>query len=231
MDVPPTQILAEPGDGLRYPQGGLPEQAVSSTRVRFAQDDGLLRRADRGPSRAERGSAYVAVLVVLVVLTIFGLAVALISQTELQVGANEKTISRVFYAADAGIELATARALVTSDHSQRTYLVTDSGVALVSGKLQLGTAVNVSPFFPILDSPCNLCEINNAGAYNERAYRKINHAVTVRAARFGTVDAGGSRTPVAQKVISAMVEVQPWKASPDAYVAANDPAALADIKF
>ncbi|MGH9362686.1 MAG: PilX N-terminal domain-containing pilus assembly protein [Thermoanaerobaculia bacterium] len=181
--------------------------------------------------RGERGSAYVAVLVVLVVLTIFGLALALVTQTELQVGANERTISRVFYAADAGIELATATALVTSDHTQRSYLVTDSGVALVSGKVELGTRVDVSPFYPILDSPCNLCEINNAGAYNERAYRKINHAVTVRAARFATIDAGSNRTPVAQKLISAMVEVQPWKASPDAYAAANDPAALADIKF
>lgn len=183
------------------------------------------------PRRGERGSAYVAVLVVLVVLTIFGLALALITQTEMQVGSNEKTISRVFYVADSGIELATARALVTSDHRSRDYLMTDSGVSLVEGKIQLGTQVSVSPFYPIYDAPCNLCEINNAGAYNERAFRKINHAVTVDAARFATVDKGSNRTPVARKTLSAMVEIQPWKATPEAYAAITDPAELARIKF
>lgn len=185
------------------------------------------------PRRAEAGSAYVAVLVVLVVLTIFGLALALITQTEMLVGSNEKSISRVFYAADAGIELATARALVTSDHSKTSFLMTDSGLQMVTGRVELGNVVSVSPFYPIYDSPCNLCEINNAGAYNERAYRKINHAVTVRAERFATVtaDSGPTRTPVASKRISTMIEVQPWKASTDAYAAVANQAELDDIEF
>ena len=181
--------------------------------------------------KAEAGSAYVAVLMVLVVLTIFGLALALITQTEQQVGSNEKTINRVFYVADSGIEIATARALVTSDHRSRTYIMTDSGVDLVDAKLQLGTNVAVSPFYPILDIPCNLCEINNAGSYNERAFRKINHAVTVDAARFATIDKGTSRTPVAQKTIGAMVEIQPWRATPEAYAAITDQSELDRIRF
>ena len=68
-------------------------------------------------SRGEAGSAYMAVLLVLVILTIFGLALILITQTEMQVGSNERTLARTFYAADAGIEMATAKALVTSDHA------------------------------------------------------------------------------------------------------------------
>lgn len=184
-------------------------------------------RTDRG---REAGSAYVAVLVVLVVLTIFGLALALITQTEMQVGSNEKTINRVFYVADSGIEIATARVLVTSDHRSRIYTMTDAGT-LLQAKVQLGTRVDVSPFYPIYDAPCNLCEINNAGAYNERAFRKINHAVTVDAARFATLRDGSNETPVAQKRLSAMIEIQPWRASPEAYAAITDPAELARIKF
>ncbi|HVF61471.1 MAG TPA: hypothetical protein VNJ70_16805 [Thermoanaerobaculia bacterium] len=178
----------------------------------------------------ERGSAYVAVLVVLVVLTIFGLALALITQTEMLVGSNEKTISRVFYVADSGIEIATARVLVTADHRARVYTMTDSG-GLLTGKVKLGTRVDVSPFYPIFDAPCNLCEINNAGAYNERAFRKIIHAVTVDAARFAALQDGSNETPVAQKTLSAMIEIQPWRASPEAYSAVQNQAELDRIRF
>ncbi|MGH9361992.1 MAG: PilX N-terminal domain-containing pilus assembly protein [Thermoanaerobaculia bacterium] len=185
-------------------------------------------RTDR---RGEGGSAYVAVLVVLVVLTIFGLALALITQTEMQVGSNEKTINRVFYVADSGIEIATARVLVSRDHRARIYTMTDNGGVMTEGKVQLGTRVDVSPFYPIFDAPCNLCEINNAGAYNERAFRKIIHAVTVDAARFARLEDGSNETPVAQKTLSAMIEIQPWQASPEAYAAVNDPAELARIRY
>jgi len=42
---------------------------------------------------------------------------------------------------------------------------------------------------------------------------------------------GGPLATVAQKRLTAMVEIQPWKSSPDAYAAANDPSQLANIKF
>ena len=62
---------------------------------------------------AERGSAYLVALLVLVLLTIIGLSLSLITQTEMQIGANERLIERSFYVADSGISLATARTLVT----------------------------------------------------------------------------------------------------------------------
>jgi Tfp pilus assembly protein PilX len=43
--------------------------------------------------RAEAGSAYIIVLLVLVVLTIFGIALSLITQTEMQVGTNEPMLT------------------------------------------------------------------------------------------------------------------------------------------
>jgi Tfp pilus assembly protein PilX len=159
----------------------------------------------------EAGSAYVAVLLVLLVLTILGLALSLITQTEMQMGSNERTLSRVFYAADSAIEAATAQVLVTKDFTARTYLFTDTGLQLVNNDLQFGTQVALSDFEKLQEAPCNLCEINQAGSYGGKDYSKTTYSVTATASRFGTGDAGASRTPVAQKTISAMVEMQPFE--------------------
>ena len=105
-------------------------------------------------SRGEAGSAYIVVLLVLVVLAIFGIALSMITQTEMQIGSNERTINRVFYAADAGIELAIARAIVTADHTPQSFTYTDSGASLVNSKLEMGTQVEVSAFHPIQVTAC-----------------------------------------------------------------------------
>lgn len=182
-------------------------------------------------SRGEAGSAYIVVLLVLVVLAIFGIALSMITQTEMQIGSNERTINRVFYAADAGIELAIARAIVTADHTPQSFTYTDSGANLVNSKLEMGTQVEVSAFHPIQVTACNLCEINNIGTYQDKAFYKVNHAVTARASRFATLTAGLDRTPLAQKTISAMVEIQPFRPSVASLASVNDPIELAKIKF
>jgi Tfp pilus assembly protein PilX len=61
----------------------------------------------RRPRRGEAGSAYLVAILALVVLTIAGLSLALITQTETQIGANEKMVERAFYAADSGIAIST----------------------------------------------------------------------------------------------------------------------------
>ncbi|HEX9940463.1 MAG TPA: PilX N-terminal domain-containing pilus assembly protein [Thermoanaerobaculia bacterium] len=159
----------------------------------------------------EAGSAYIAVLLVLVVLTILGLILALVTQTEMQVGNNERTVNRVFYAADSGIEAAVANILVPRDFSARTYLFTDTGLALAADeKGQIGTEVSVSSADVALEAPCNLCELNQAG-YGAKDYSRTAFSVTATAARFATRDAGASRTPLAQKTISAMVQLEPFE--------------------
>lgn len=183
------------------------------------------------PARGEAGSAYIVVLLVLVILAIFGIALSLITQTESQVGSNERTLNRVFYAADAGIELAVARAIVTASHEPQTFFYSDSGQALVPGKLEMGTQVEVSAFHPIAVTACHLCEVNNIGTYADKAFYKVNHAVTSRATRYATLNAGGTKTPIAQKSVSAMVEIQPFRASVTSLASVTDPDKLKDIKF
>lgn len=180
-----------------------------------------LRRAR--PRRAgESGSAYVAALLVLVVLTLVGLSLALITQSEMQIGANERVRQRLFYAANSGIAASTARALTNADYSATTYSLGDPGGRIAG----VGFEVSVSPFLPIHNSPCNLCEINQMGSYGEPAFRSINHAVTSTAVRRRLGNAA-----LAQKTLSSMVQVQPWPETTEASAALNDPEELAKLRF
>lgn len=182
-------------------------------------------------ARGEAGSAYIVVLLVLVVLAIFGIALSLITQTESQMGANERTLSRTFYAGDAGIQRAIMRAMVKNDHTAQSFFYTDSGQPFTGGKLELGTQVDVSAFHPIQETACNLCEINGEGTYSGKAYKRVTHAVTSRATRFATLNAGGTKAPIAQKTISAMISAEPYMASVTSMASVNDPKELAKIKF
>jgi Tfp pilus assembly protein PilX len=172
----------------------------------------------------ERGSAYIMALLVLVVLTIAGLSLVYITQTEMEIGANERTLQRTLYEADSGIAIATARVLVTNEHRSATF---DLAEETASPILNIKNRVELSSVVPLNDTPCNLCEVNNAGTYNERAYRRINHVITVRATRVG----GADEKPLGQRIVSSMIEVQPWKSVPEAYAAVGNPDEMKKIKF
>ncbi len=173
--------------------------------------------------RGESGSAYIAALLVLVILTIIGLSLALITQSERQIGANERVGERLFYAANSGIAASTARALTDADYSSATYPLADPGSRLSGMTFQVET----SPFYPILDSPCNLCEINQMGSYSEHSFRAINHAITATAVR----RRGAAGTPLGEKTVTSMIEVQPWRQTPEAYEALTKPDELKKLRF
>jgi len=182
----------------------------------------------RPPLGRESGSAYLMALLVLVVLTIIGLALVLVTQSEMSIGSNERTLQRVFYDADSGIAIATARVLVNNDHRAVTLTLPEAGTgALGVSILPFQSELHLAPVVPLSDAPCNLCELNNAGTYNERAYRKITDVITVTATRRTATDP----TPLAQKTISAMIEVQPWKSTPDSYAGIGDPTQLSQVKY
>ncbi len=176
-----------------------------------------------GHRSSEAGSAYLVAILALVVLTIAGLALALITQTEMQIGANEKSIERAFYAADTGIAVATARTLVTRRPAwSEIYEIRDPE----GSGLRLEHRMEVSPFFPIGFSPCNLCDINNAGQYGATNYHRVNHAVASTAIR----RVPGTEAPLAERAVGAMVEFQPWQFPPEAVLPIQDQAQLEKVQ-
>ena len=191
-----------------------------------------MTRTTQPPSRRtpvgqrEEGSAYLVALLGLVVLTLLGLTLSIVTQTEMRMGANDRVLQRVFYAADSGFGVAVSRALVRGDFSGETFSLPDPSSPPA---FDFRHSVAVTPLVPVLSAPCNLCQINNAGTYGAKQYHKVSHAVGVEAQRVG----GEIDNPalVAQKSLSAMVDIQPMESTPDAHLVIEDVAQMARVRF
>lgn len=154
----------------------------------------------------ERGSAYIISLMAMVVLMIIGLSLSVVTQTEMQISSNEKTIEETFYSADSGVAIGTARALTRSGQDPFTFRMNQEDRAQ---DFHLANRVNVSPFLSIQVSPCALCEINQG----PQRKSLVNHAVSAQSERIGWTGAGPPPTSakvVARRTVSLMVELQPW---------------------
>ena len=162
------------------------------------------------------GSAYIVALLVLVVLTLVGLSLSLITQTELEIGSAERTIQRVFYSAESGVASTVAKALTEADYGSRSYRFEERNAVGVVRLANFRSDTEVSQFVPIIDPPCNLCEINDAGTYSDDSYKKVTFGVESAARRQNE----GSTAILAQKVIDTNVDVQPWKLTTEAQLTA-----------
>lgn len=144
------------------------------------------------PCRGERGSAYIVVLLALVVLTIIGLSLVMVSQTEMQLGSNERTISRTFFAADSILGVASARHLLENDDRTLTYIQNVSSL----GGQSLADQVQLTKITYLATAPCDFCPANENG----QKYVNANTAVSGTARRVGW--GGGGMPPSSATVIS-----------------------------
>jgi Tfp pilus assembly protein PilX len=157
-------------------------------------------------SAAERGSAFVVALLVLLVLTISGLAVTLMTQTELRIGSNERTANRSLYASDSGIQVATARKSylgaepVTHTFQINTTLEDTGGTANTTFSDQ----VTITPLIPLSTQYCNLCQVNKGMS---QAYTQIVFGVNSTAVRTGVN--GAFNQALASKILGATIKMQP----------------------
>jgi hypothetical protein len=166
------------------------------------------------PSREmERGSAYIVTLLALVVLSIMGLSLVLVTQTEMQVGSNERTLNRVFYSADAGTRVAIARALVRKNHSPGTFLLNretnDIG-------LDLADQVQVSRTILYAMRFCAWCASEET-ASGDTTYQNMTFVVNSTARRVLWQGPGlppANPRVLAEKAVGMMLNVQPLDRPP-----------------
>jgi hypothetical protein len=165
--------------------------------------DGGRRSAVRRPGE-EDGSAYIIALLVLLILTLLGLHLSLVTQTEILIGANDRIVEKTFYAAESGLDLSVARALADGDFDavfhERVRSEIDTGQ-----RVEIRERVSSSPFFCVGDAPCNLCSINQG-----RNYARRNHVLSVNAVRDG-ITPSGPDVELAAKSLTSMVDVEPME--------------------
>lgn len=179
----------------------------------------------RRPGRGEAGSAYIVTLLALVVLTVLALSLALITQTEVQVGANEKKVNRTFYAADSGLAIAAAEALVSGRYTAATVILNHTR----TGNANVADRVRISPLAPILTVRCDWCPANDDGVAE---FWKVQHAVNATAERIAWDGSGpppADALNLGQKKLSAMFEFAPWPTPPVDSIA--DAQTLQQIEF
>jgi Tfp pilus assembly protein PilX len=184
----------------------------------------------------ERGSAYLITLLVLVVLTILGLSLVLVTQTEMEVGANERTTNRTFYAADSGFHLVTAEALANNTYVAPTFTMNEVATGTLGGLT--ADLVKVSPFSPVaannLDSHiCPYCPANEAG----QKYYSKSYQLTSTAGRVGWAGAAPTdptslppgAVELGQKTLSMSITISPAKDPPTSAI--HDTTQLQSVKF
>jgi hypothetical protein len=162
------------------------------------------------PRDRERGSAYLIALMALFLLTILGISVSLVTQTEILSSSQERIIERTFYAAESGLEASIARALGEGNFgpvehiSRRIELAREGDTVPNEALMTVQERVQSSPFFCMGDTPCNLCSINQGSQYVRR-----NHMVAVNATRAGVLSDGTEGETIGRKSLSAQVNVEP----------------------
>lgn len=177
-----------------------------------------------GCERRQAGGAFVVVLLVLLVLSAVAASLLFVTVTEMRIGGNERSVQRSLAAAEAGVGFTLARILVTGDYAEGDFALNARPEDDPDDPPLVGSAVATAPALPLLEVPCALCEINAAGTYGASAYTRVNVAVTASGRR-----GGGSRV-VAERTISAILDVQPVQVPASAYypLAEESPADLAE---
>ena len=102
-------------------------------------------------TRGEEGSALMFALLALVFLTIIGLSLAVVTETEMMIGNNEQIAQETFYAAEAGVAAAISRLMITNSLDQDYFFIPvkndDDDVTL--GDKTLGYVVDFTDIYPV----------------------------------------------------------------------------------
>lgn len=159
-----------------------------------------MRRSLSHTGHGERGSAYLATLLVLVVLTALGLSLMFLTQIESEIGATERAIHRTFYAADSGVAAAVARKM---SGGSGPFQFGMNGDAV--GSLHRGDQVDVGNFFPVRIGFCNLCTANSGGEFHRIDYIAYSEAMRYVSGRADL----GDRHPWARELVQTEIAIQP----------------------
>lgn len=146
----------------------------------------------------EAGSAYIIALLVLVVLSIAGLSLALITGTESTIGSAERAQNRTFYAADSGIAVGLTNLLNRSYQPLRF-----STAGFEQSAINKTDQVDVSCIFPLRIYFCNLCTANSGSQFFN-----INHVYMSTATRYGLGQ------PLAQQQLVVSLQTEPAQMPP-----------------
>jgi hypothetical protein len=172
------------------------------------------------PPAEPHGSALMLVLLLLLVLTGLGLLALAAVMVNVQLAANERQTTRVFHATDSG--LAVALAAKMSERNEGARIEQPAGALL-------HTAVEATPLVPLLQAPCDLCDVGGGATY-PTAQRPQLYRITYAASSRGDL-LGPQDEILARSQVAAMFDVQPTVFAVDDLALLADSEAVARVKY
>lgn len=102
-------------------------------------------------SGAQCGSVFIVALLALVLLTVIGLSLALVTETEMLLGGNEQVITETFYASETGVSVAIGQSMLGSTEEKcfAALAVEDDGSDRQLGVRKLGYSIDTSSLYPV----------------------------------------------------------------------------------
>lgn len=166
----------------------------------------------RQPGRARRheaGNAYLVTVMVMIIVTLLGLSLGAVTQTEMLIGSRERNNQRVFYLAEGGLNLAVARFMVSADQKASRLEFTlppayDFSSEGGFGGISMDGVVRLAAIRSPSVLPCQLCDAAAPGEYGSKL-KQVRLPITVRASmetKSGQV--------LAQRRMSTLVDLTPW---------------------
>jgi hypothetical protein len=137
-------------------------------------------------SKREAGSALVFALLAIVFLTVIGLSLAMVTETEMLIGANEQVSHETFVAAESGVAVALDHLIINNDAVGHRFAIparAGDGQRIVSGR-RLGYSVDTTDMYPVSEA----CAPRTNCAEDEDAWFSYYFAGKVRARRLAWPD-------------------------------------------
>jgi Tfp pilus assembly protein PilX len=166
------------------------------------EPDAVFEAGSTAPRHGEEGSAYLVVLMLLVVLTIIGLSLSVITQTEVIIGGSEKQSTRQLFSAGSAVQMAAVYEIVASDSAQHKMTLATRQESFFGQSVTIGDRLCTTPFVQVAVGTCNLCMMNQ-----DSGYKAAQYGVTATALRHGDDKLAAKRT------VGAILALEPWEAS------------------
>ena len=101
--------------------------------------------------RNEEGSALLLALLAMVFLTVIGLSLAVVTETEMLIGTNEQVAEETFFAAEAGVATAVSQILEDADLQPRSFAIQarQGDAERTVGDRTLGYVVEYTSVYPV----------------------------------------------------------------------------------
>ena len=150
----------------------------------------------------EQGSVFVVALLALVLLTVIGLSLALVTETEMLLGTNERVIMETFYAAETGVSVILAQSISGSTDEQCFAAVArdqDDNPRML-GVRKLGYSIDTTSIYPVAFGTAAYSKANQGRG--DVLYSGFFHG-TVRALR-GSWPAAAAVPREAEEVLTAI---------------------------